>query len=174
MRQKIGDCSWPNGLQQWSFGTSISSPDNREWESCTTTEGFAVYSAMASWFDPNNPGTQPIGWGVNFENAQVPYACGLVQNGRFPELAVRAFWDLDDANNENGLGSAFPDASNWDSWFIAGWWAPMPDGTGNRQDQESDANGVNLWDYAFTGATMPPIDQNTLLRHYCMQVQDLG
>ena len=65
-------------------------------------------------------------------------------------LAMRGFWDLDDEHDDCSSSPA-PyrcDNINLDSRFdIAYNWLHFSDGTSNRQEEESDVDGTNLWDY---------------------------
>lgn len=83
---------------------------------------------------------------------------------------ARAFWDLDDANNENGVGTTAGqnDTQNLSSVTIAQVWDSFVDGTGNRQDRENNNNGVNAKDYDGNF----DVNDTTFLNHNCIQNQD--
>ncbi|WP_144391853.1 hypothetical protein [Pleionea sediminis] len=147
-----------------------------EWESCATTEGWANYVAAVSWYNPGNSASSPVGWGVNFETAS-PVFTNSCTNTAHTELAVaRAFWDLDDANNEAGVTPASgDDEKNSSTTFIANGWKRFDNGTGNGDDYESGRDGVNVRDYYrnnsgyFSGQFF-----ETLVEHNCLEAQTNG
>ena len=146
-----------------------------EAESCVTTEGFANYAGAVAWWSPANTGSSPQRWGTNFETA-TPFFGSCASNTQVELQATKAFWDLDDANNEAGAGAAAgdDDLRNESSTGIMNGWDRFADGTGNRQDFENDDDGVNVRDYwgnnsaVFTGASF----FETLLRHNCLETMD--
>jgi len=162
-----GDCT--SGGASWS-------PTGPEFDSCATTEGFADYLGAASWYDGGVSGTQPLLEGFNYETATAQNAVCSANRG-IPLQVTRSFWDFDDVDNEAGVTAAVADADSWPETDIATAWSLFPDGTANRQDQESDAHGVNMRDYrantnGFFGnsATMT----QTILQHNCIDTQDDG
>lgn len=144
-----------------------------EYESCATTEGWANYVAAVSWYNPANSGSVPMGWGYNFETATPIHTSSCSNSGHTELQVAKAFWDLDDANNEAGVAPAVgDDLKNSTSSFISTAWKQFPDGTGNGADQESDRDGVNAKDYfrnnqtRFSGAF-----EETFLNHNCLNHQ---
>lgn len=163
------DCS-QNGLG-WSM-------TGAEFDSCATTEGFASYAALASWYDGGTIGTQPFGWGFNFENA-TPQSSTCADNRAFALQVAKAFWDFDDVNNElaDPVAGTANDQDGWFPWDIAYAWRFFPAGTSNRQKSESDRHGVNVRDYrANTNAWFgnSPTMVETIIDHNCLTSQDDG
>jgi len=145
-----------------------------EHESCATSEGFASYIGVVSWYDPNNFGTVPIGWGLDFERA-TPNSSTCSANKGNPLQVAKAFWDLDDWNNEAGAGAAssWGDQLRYGTEDIVRGWRQFPGGTGNRQDFESGNDGVNMRDYYWNNVdrfTAPGFFE-TFLQHNCLQDQ---
>jgi hypothetical protein len=146
-----------------------------EAESCVTTEGFANYAGAVAWWNPGTTGSNPQRWGTSFETA-TPHFGTCSDNTQVELQAAKAFWDLDDANNEIGAGAATgdDDARNESSTTIMNGWDRFADGTANREDFENDNDGVNVRDYVgnnssvFTGATFT----ETILDHNCLQSMD--
>ena len=92
------------------------------------------------------------------------------------ELQVaKGFWDFDDFNNETGSGvtAGLDDRLAYATSDIIRGWRQFPDGTGNRDDFENDADGVNMRDYwgnnssRFTAAGA----FETLIEHNCLSAQ---
>jgi hypothetical protein len=160
-----------------SLGGSTHWMDSIEHESCATTEGFADYAAVASWYEPNNAGTVPMGWGWDFETA-TPASSSCTDAAHMEIQVAKSFWDFDDWNNEAGAGAA----AGWDDRLayatsdIVRGWREFPDGTDNQQNDENDSDGVNIRDYwvnneqrfTATGAF------ETLVRHNCLSAQTDG
>lgn len=146
-----------------------------EYDSGATTEGWASYVGVVSWFDPNNSSSNPIGWGVNFD-AAAPTASTCSANRGIPLQVARAFWDLDDWNNEAGAGAAgaSSDKLAYGTLDIVRGWQHFADGTGNRQKREPGQNGVNMRDYYWnnTGWFANPAFMETFLQHNCLQDQE--
>ena len=153
------DCSW-NG-DGWT-------PNGIEWQSCATTEGWAMYAAIAAWWDPNNTGSVPRYANIDMED-RTPVNGTCSNNAWIPTQVTKAFWDLDDANNEIGAGitNGEDDVTNLNTLLMADAWDYFPDGTSNHQDGESDSNGVNARDYDYNW----PVNEETFLRHNCIQSQ---
>jgi hypothetical protein len=152
-------------------GWGLTSQEN---DSGAVAEGWATYVAAASWWDPNNSGSAPSGFGVTYETATPTVNdCSATQpagggNRGIPLQVARAFWDLDDANNEAAVAPAtVADAASLTTTSISAGWANFADGTGNRQDFESGAHGVNAFDYDFNNN----VNDNTLFSHNCIQSQ---
>jgi hypothetical protein len=146
-----------------------------EYDSGATTEGWASYVGIASWFDPNNTSANPVGWGVNFD-AAAPTAATCGGNRGIPLQVARAFWDLDDWNNEAGTGVAgtAADSLAYGTLDIVRGWQHFQDGSGNRQNDESDQHGVNMRDYYWNNTWWfaAPGVLETFLEHNCLQDQD--
>ncbi|MCY1023554.1 hypothetical protein [Pyxidicoccus sp. MSG2] len=158
-----------------SFNGSGHSLELTEHESCATAEGWAGYVAIASLWDPENPGSAPSRFGSDFVEAE-PIAPVCTDNKGLEAQVVKAFWDLDDSDNELAEAPAGQDdQKNSTTLDIALRWAVFPDGTANRQDGESDPDGVNLWDYHINSQSWwANLDETrqTLLGHNCMGTQD--
>lgn len=149
----------------WNMGTS-----SFETESGATTEGWAAYVGAVAWYEPNNASTVPFYSGVNIDDATLSQAtCN--NNITLPRQAAKAFWDLDDANNEAGTraGVADNDTSSQTTTWMARQWDEFTNGTGNRDDFENDNNGVNVRDYLFRAGNT---HSETLLAHNCLTGQD--
>jgi hypothetical protein len=148
--------------------------DSDEWDSGSTTEGFASYIAVRAWYEPNDFSTVPLGWSLDFEAAS-PVRSTCSDNRGVPVQVARAFWDVDDWNNEGGAGAAGSQADlvRYGSEDIVRGWRVFANGSGNRQNDESDRNGVNVRDYfannrnRFVAAGY----EETILRHNCLQDQ---
>jgi hypothetical protein len=157
-----------NGSNGWSLTSD-------EYDSGATTEGWASYVGAASWFEPNNASTNPIGWSVNFD-AAAPTASTCSGNRGIPLPVARAFWDLDDWNNEAGAGVAgsWNDRLAYGTLDIVRGWQHFADGSNNRQNDESDQNGLNARDYYWnnTGWFASADFLQTFLQHNCLQDQD--
>jgi hypothetical protein len=151
------------------------SPRSDEWDSCASQEGVATYTGVTSWYD-GFTATAPNLWGENFEDPNPAQATCTQNRGRALQVA-KAFWDMDDVNNEGPAGTATGNDDtaffNTDIMFAYGQFAP---GTANRQRQEADAHGVNVRDYvantnsAVFGATTT--QSVTMLNHNCLGSQD--
>jgi hypothetical protein len=145
-----------------------------EHESCATTEGFADYVGVTSWYEPNNSSTVPIGWSTDFEVAQ-PQSGTCSTNAHMELQVAKAFWDLDDWNQENGVAPAAGDDDDlaYSTTAIARGWRQFPNGSGNRDDGESGRDGVNMRDYYAnnTGRFTSSNFFETFIRHNCLQAQ---
>jgi hypothetical protein len=160
-----------NSGSGWDFTTV-------EFDSGSTTEGWASYAALASWYDPGNPASVPQGWGYDFEEP-VPHSAVCAENRAFALQVAKGFWDFDDVNNEPGAGiaGAQADLDSWATVDVTTGWSLFPPGTANRQNFESDMHGVNVRDFRFnTNAFFgnSPTMFQTLLNHNCLQSQDDG
>lgn len=144
-----------------------------EHESCATTEGWADFVGVVSWYEPNNAGTAPFGWGRNFETATPQFA--TCSDNAHNELQVaKAFWDVDDWNNESGAGAAAgdDDRMSYVTTYIGRGWRQFGNGSGNRQDGESGRDGVNMRDYyANNTGRFSSNFFETLIEHNCLQAQ---
>jgi hypothetical protein len=152
-------------VNNWSVAST-------EFNSCATTEGWASYVAAASWYDSENAGTIPLYANTNLESATMlggASTCATADD--FPGQAAKAFWDMDDVNNESGVSPAAgqDDGNDLTRDFLLNQWDDFPNGTANRDDGESDVDGVNLWDYRFNA---PIGDEETFIQHNCEQNQD--
>ena len=152
-------------------------------ESCATAEGWASYVAAVSWYNPNDSGADPEvgGMTLNVERATPWRWDDCEANRGLPIQAVKGFWDLDDANNEDGYGVAGEndDSMNYTSTTLLDYWDKFPSGSDNREDEEADADGPNLWDYGWnawnTGSGWGPFENyETLLYHNCTGAQDFN
>ena len=144
-----------------------------EHESCATTEGWANFAGVVSWYEPNNSGTTPLGWGADFE-AGTPRFNTCSSNAHNTHQVAKAFWDLDDWNNENGVSPANGDDDNmaYSTTHIARGWRQFDNGSGNRDDGESGADGVNMRDYYANNTSR--FSNNffeTFIEHNCLQAQ---
>lgn len=161
------DCSW-NGN-----GHNLSSIEH---ESCATTEGWANFVGVVSWYEPNNAATVPFGWGRNFETATLEFS-SCSDNAHNTLQVAKSFWDLDDFNDELGVGAATgdDDIMRYNTQYIGRGWRQFGNGTGNRQDNESGADGVNMKDYFNNNINR--FNQNlfeTLIDHNCLSAQTNG
>ena len=148
-----------------------------EYESCATSEGWADFVGVVSWYNPNNSGTVPFGWGRNFETA-TPQSGTCSTNGGIELQVAKAFWDLDDFNNEDGSGvaSSWDDDLSYSTTSIGTGWRRFENGSGNREDGESGRDGVNMKDYYYNNDHRFTDSRfyETFLRHNCLQYQDFG
>ena len=159
------DCS--KGGNGWSLTSD-------EHESCATQEGFASYIGVVSWYQPHSAATQPFGSSLDFDRAQ-PDRSTCAANKGIPLQVGKAFWDMDDWNNESGAGAA----SSWDDDLsygttgLAQGWGVFPNGSGNRQNDESGQDGVNMRDYYWnnTGRYTDARFFETFIQHNCLQDQ---
>jgi hypothetical protein len=157
-----------------SLGTAGHSLTGLEHESCATTEGWGNYIALVSWYEPNNAGTVPMGWGRNFETATLQFVT-CSDNAHNEIQTGKAWWDLDDWNNEGGMGAA--NASNdrlaYATTDIVTGWRHFADGSDNREDGESGQDGVNMRDYWAnnSGRFTASGAFETLIEHNCLQAQ---
>lgn len=170
--QEFNQDSLRNDCSQNGGGWNLTSD---EFESCATAEGWASFVGVTSWYEPNNTGTTPMGWGRDFERA-TPQGSTCSGNSGIPIQVAKAFWDLDDWNNEDGAGVADgeDDRLAYNTLDIARGWRQFGDGTSNRQDFESDSNGVNMRDYYWnnTGRFTATGFFETFLEHNCLESQD--
>jgi len=152
-----------------------------ETDSCSTTEGWADYVAVVSWYEPNNKNSKPEAFGFKFE-AAAPYAPVCEDNGGIELQVAKAFWDLDDAKTEEGHAPAAESQYDWSNYAtrdIAKGWRNFPDGTDTYTNDyyESD-DGVNVYAYYYNNWYNPPFTDNgpdffeTLLNHNCLEWQD--
>jgi hypothetical protein len=147
------------------------SPGSLENESCATAEGFASYVGVVAWYDPNDSTSVPFYSSWNVETA-TPLSATCSTNAGYPIQVTRTFWDMDDWNNEAGAGAAAgdDDTQSYSSTSLLDRWDNFPDGTGNRDDGENDADGVNMRDYDANTTT----DFMPSLEHNCVESQDNG
>jgi hypothetical protein len=119
-----------------------------EYDSGATTEGFASYVGLVSWYEPKRFDTVPVGWGLDFE-AATPFDATCSANRGIPLQVAKAFWDLDDWNNEAGTGvtNGWNDTVRYGTADIIAGWDRFADGSANRQNDESGRDGVNVRDY---------------------------
>ena len=157
-----------------SRGTSGHSLTSLEHESCATTEGFADFTAVVSWYDPNNNGSVPIGWGLDFETA-TPNKATCTDNAHTELQVAKSFWDLDDWNNEGGTGVAGGDDDRlaYGTLDIIKGWRQFSGGTGNRENNESGADGVNMRDFWVNNNSrfVAAGAFETLIEHNCLSAQ---
>jgi hypothetical protein len=172
--QRFGQDSLVDDVSKSGAGWSLTSD---EYDSGATTEGFASYVGIVSWYDPNRFDTVPSGWGLDFE-AAAPIDPTCSANRGIPLQMAKAFWDFDDWNNEAGAGitDGRNDSIRYGTADIIGGWDLFPNGSGNRQNDESDRDGVNMRDYYennrthFTAAGF----FTTFIEHNCLQDQTNG
>jgi len=172
--QQFGRDGLRNDCSKGGSGWNLTSD---EWESCATQEGFASYIGVVSWYEPNNSSTSPTGWGLAFDGAQ-PNRSTCSNNKGIPVQVAKAFWDMDDWNNESGAGasSSWDDDLSYGTTGLARGWSVFPGGSGNREDNESGRDGVNMRDYYWnnTGRYTNPQFFETFIRHNCLQDQTNG
>jgi len=153
-----------------SLGGNGWSITSAEWDSAVTTEGWASYAGALSWYKASTA-IVPLYGGFDIEEPAMTNGETSCSNAEdYPLQGMKAFWDLDDANNELGEGPALgdDDTADFGSGDMLNRWDSFPNGTGNRDDYESGVNGVNTWDYRFSGNVT---NEETLLRHNCMDAQ---
>lgn len=139
-------------------------PTSVENDSGAVTEGWATYVAAVAWWDPNNSGSSPSGFGQNYETA-APWSATCANNRGIVLQSARAFWDLDDANNEVAAGSgAGDDTISYTTSFISSGWDNFANGEANRQDFENNVHGVNAYDYDFN----QNVNDETFFDHNCI------
>jgi hypothetical protein len=168
--QEFNQDSLRNDCSRNGNGWGVTSVEH---ESCATTEGWASYVGVTAWYEPNNAGTVPIGWGFNFERAQPQSDC---ENSAHIALQVaKGFWDFDDWNDEAGVSPADgDDRIAYNTLDITRGWRQFPDGTSNRQDFESGQDGVNMKDYWWNNDRRFTASGafETLIEHNCLEAQD--
>ncbi len=144
-----------------------------EWDKLTASEGWANYVAAVAWWNPNVGASEPVIAGFDIEEPS-PQG-GNCHNASQMELQVaRGFWDLDDTNQEEeaGVGDG-DDYTSFATTALLNFWGAFPAGTANRQKQESDDNGVNVWDYAFNGnGGFTSTQETSFIHHNCLTDQD--
>jgi hypothetical protein len=117
-------------------------------------EGWANYVAARTWWDPQNEDSCPCVYGWDVHDNTPPNAGDADDNRGIELLVARGFWDLDDVTEDSSVA---PCALRWDNidldsvTDIAHVWSLMPPGSANRQGQEDDFEGANLWDYWYVG-----------------------
>jgi len=122
-----------------------------EYDSSATTEGWADYVAMVSWWDPNDSSSRPDYRGYKIEKAN-PYGNSCSDASGMELQVARGFWDMDDVNNENSAGEGSgDDRSSSSTTALLDKWDNFPDGNQNREDFELGPNGVNAYDYDYNG-----------------------
>ena len=132
-----------------------------------------------AWFNPQNSssGFSPEVWGLDIEESAPLSVSQCSGNRGMPGQSAKAFWDLDDDRNEDGesgdVNASWDDRNDRDTLWIAEQWDGFPNGTGNREDSESDIHGVNLWDYLHHASSQSSVEE-TLLEHNCVQTQTTG
>lgn len=148
-----------------------------EHQSAATVEGWATYAGVTAWWDPESPSAVPVDTNVDIESAVLPHTSCSV-NAFMPANVARAFWDLDDANDESapagGPNDGNDDVTNYPTSSILSDWDGFADGTGNREDREgnwSDDNAVNAKDFAWN-AGLNASQTETFIDHNCLTVQD--
>ena len=159
--------------------------DSEEWESCSTTEGWAGYTYFVSWWNTENVNSEPyIKRSIHAEDAEIINDEACWKSGTMEAQIAKAFWDLDDSNNE-GPGSevSAPDSLNLDTLFIAQGWQEFSLGILNRQSYEWDNDiwpydhAVNVWDYHENYKavmTNPDAFTDTFVYHNCLEGQDFN
>jgi hypothetical protein len=154
-----------NDDQTWTAATE-------EFDSAATAEGWAEYVASVSFWDPSNVGSEPEQDSVDIESASLlsGFSCTSTAGGSVYQVA-RAFWDLDDANPESGVGpmAGFPDGQNLGTTWILNQWSEFPPGVHDHADYECCQNGVNVRDFLHHAS--PTAEINTLIRHNCLDGQ---
>jgi hypothetical protein len=138
---------------------------------CATTEGWAEYVALRSWWDPGVNCTPRSDYLVDMEE-KACISTTYATNRTNPAQVAKAFWDLDDIGNEGaGVPSTFPDGVNLDTLDIANVWAAFPNGSQNRGNDENNVNSINVMDYYFNG-TLEYGRYTTLVEHNCLGNQE--
>lgn len=139
-----------------------------EFDSAATTEGWANYVAAVAWWDPANSNSLPFVNTRAVETAAPWQQAQCADNRGLPLQVAKAFWDLDDANNEAPVApAAYEDNSNLETLDISAAWGNFQPGTANRQYNEIGVHRVNVWDYHVNSG----IVSNLYLFHNCIQSQ---
>ncbi len=140
-----------NGQNGHGFETS-------EYDKVATFEGWANYVAIRSWWDSENINSSPCWAGRHFEpNSLVHSDTGdsCEDNRGIEILVAKGFWDMDDASIDCSFPPALSRCDNLNldtrTQIVAAWNA-FSDGTSNRQEQEADVNGTNLFDYWYNAS----------------------
>jgi hypothetical protein len=143
-------------------------PTEETTDSCATSEGWAMYVSAVSWFDPEET-SDTTSLGDDLEKAAIDAPSCSVASG-MPIQVAKAFWDMDDAANESGVGTTAgdDDSSDLATRFLLNQWDDFPDGLVNRADFETGEDGVNIWDYRFNA---PIGDEETFIDHNCLRAQ---
>lgn len=145
-----------------------------EHESCATTEGWADYAGVVAWYSPANTSVVPLARGKNLEGPFTVDTTNCADAAHMEFTVARAFWDLDDANNENStLPGLLDDDSNYSSMYLASQWDRFSDGVFNRDDYEIDKDGVNMRDYMENSLLNTAADE-TALFHSCLINHDFN
>jgi len=155
-----------SACSSWSPPASVN-------EKCATQEGWAMYAGSVAWWNPDVPNEATYGGSFNMELA-TPFNSTCALNKGIPWQVAKAFWDLDDQNQENGVS---PTTAGWnDTQFyptssIVLAWGAMSSGTGNGQSGEPGPNGVNIWDFQkkYFGSI---ISSTGYIMHNCLNAQD--
>lgn len=150
---------------------------SHEHDSGAVCEGWADYVSAVSWWDPQNTSSVPYLGNFAYELEEPDPYYSTCSDNADTELAVaKAFWDIDDIDNEYSVSpGTYNDDNAYSTTSIAEGWALFPDGTGNHDDLESDDDGVNLRDYYSNTYTWFSVNiAHTLLFHNCLQSQDSG
>jgi hypothetical protein len=173
-------------LQDREFGALTSNACSSSWslpspagQKCATGEGWASYVAVASWWDPAFA-TDVTYFDLPIEDAAPPSGT-CADNAFLPWAVTKAFWDLDDANNEGAVAPGWNnDARDHSSVSLLNNWSRFPAGSANTQYDEVNFNvntftddGRNMWDYiwnayAVNGNWGPAADYDTAMAHNCL------
>jgi len=147
------------------------SPTSKEHDSCATQEGFASYVATRAWYNASNVAVAPKFQNFDIEEP-VPWLDVCIPSAGRALQVAKAFWDLDDTNNEAGAGIASGDDDVRDktAGFILDEWDDFLSGTANRKDNESGQDGVNMWDFRENNGT----NIETFIDHNCLREQDFN
>ena len=131
---------------------------------------------MASWFEPNHEDTIPTGWTFDFETETLEDGSSCAANKGIPLQSAKSFWDMDDFNNEDGVGDAagHDDEDAYATTAIAQGWSFFASGSANRQNLEVDRDGLNMDDYIANTSSWwnNPTVVQTLFEHNCLSSQD--
>lgn len=160
-------------------------------DSHATLEGWPYYVAMVSYWNPDNSLSRPLLKGSDVEEPE-PESDSQLNNAKIILQVTKAFWDVDDANNENSESPGlYNDRFNADTEDIASGWYSNSSGVGvwfcsgtlnhmNMEDDptvgEPDSNALNVEDYYWNAdqrdSFTPETDfRNTLLYHNNLQWQ---
>lgn len=169
--QQFGQDDLRNDVSKGGDGWSLTSD---EFDSGATQEGFASYVGVVSWYEPNAFSTVPRGWSLDFDTATLDRSTCSANRGN-PVQVAKAFWDVDDWNDEAGAGeaSSSSDTLHYGTEDIIRGWRVFPNGSGNRENDESGNDGVNMRDYYENNKTRFTASGffDTFIRHNCLQDQ---
>lgn len=129
-------------------------------ETCATSEGWATFVSMVSWWDPNNVDSRPNLFGFQIET-DACFFCSCSHDSDTELAVIRTFWDLDD-QHDDGI-----DTRGVSTNSILQTWDAFPAGTANHDEDEPGDFAHNLWDfYANASSTVKSVHLDAMSRNY--------